>query len=149
MYKYANTEEMANKYIDKIRSVSGKGSTGLTLKDALFNPQYRTATWVSMGYIVFHELTGVNVINLYSHNIFESMSGSGGLTVNQGVQLVGVACLVASSMATLTVRYFGRRTLLIFGHIAIAIVHSMVAIFNIEGNNVGVVCMIILFSFAY
>jgi len=38
---------------------------------------------------------------------------------------------------------------LIFGHIAIAIVHSMVAIFNIEGSNVGVVTMIILFSFAY
>jgi len=81
MYKYATNDKIADVYIAKIRSVSGAGSSGLTLKDALFNPQYRTATWVSIGYIIFHELTGVNVINMYSHNIFESMSGSGGLTV--------------------------------------------------------------------
>ena len=38
MYKYANDDQMALVYIEKIKSISGKKSSGLTLSDALFNP---------------------------------------------------------------------------------------------------------------
>ena len=53
-------------YINKIKRSCGQDSSGLTLKDALFNPEFSGATWVNLGYIVFHELTGINVIMLYS-----------------------------------------------------------------------------------
>ena len=70
VYKHAKNEDLAKQYLMKIRNTSGKSSSGLTLKDALFNPQYRKATWVNIGYLIFHELTGINVIILYSSTIF-------------------------------------------------------------------------------
>jgi len=42
-------------------------SSGLTLKDAIFDPKYRYSTWINIGYIAFHELTGINIIRLYSN----------------------------------------------------------------------------------
>ena len=51
-----------DEYITHLKSISGSDSSQLTIKDALVNPMYRTATWVNVGYIVFHELTGVNPI---------------------------------------------------------------------------------------
>ena len=73
MYKYpasgkatpAELEQM----IQKLKFSSGNDTNNLTLKDALWNPTYRMATWVNIGYIIFHELTGINVILLYSNTI--------------------------------------------------------------------------------
>ena len=49
-----------------MKKSTGKDTSKLTLKDALFNDRYKKATWVNIGYIIFHELTGINVIMLYS-----------------------------------------------------------------------------------
>ena len=38
VYKHATTPEIAKQILMKIRNSSGKASSGLTLKDALFNP---------------------------------------------------------------------------------------------------------------
>jgi len=150
MYKYVKDDQTAEKYMERIRSMSGKGSSGLTLRDALFNPQYRKGTWVNIGYMVFHELTGINVINLYSHKIFQDMKANGGgINVRDGVTIVGIANLIASLISTQGVKYIGRRTLLIYGHIGICLAHAGVAIFNIEGENIGVVIMVIVFMLVY
>lgn len=151
MYKYAHDDATAMKYIERINSSSGNKTSDLTLSDALCNPQYRTATWVNVGYIIFHELTGINVINLYCNTIFKSMDkdGTAFFTPRQGVYLVGLSTFLASFMSTQTVRFFGRKPLLIFGHLGIAVVHALVAIFNINGVSIGVVLMILLFIFVY
>jgi hypothetical protein len=49
----------------------GNNTSKKSLKDALFDPEYRRATWVNLGYIVFHELTGINVIMLYSNTMLK------------------------------------------------------------------------------
>ena len=67
VYKHARTEEQADEYIDYLRTKLGSDSSNLTLKDAVANPKYRKATWINIGYIIFHELTGINVIMLYSN----------------------------------------------------------------------------------
>jgi len=67
MYKYAKDDATALIYIEKIKSMSGKGTSELTLKDAMFNPRYRKATWFSFVYVCFHELAGNSLINLYSN----------------------------------------------------------------------------------
>lgn len=151
MYKYANDDDIAQKFIARIRQSSGKKSSNLTLNDALFNEQYRRATWVNIGYIIFHELTGINVINLYCNTIFREMESSGNsfLTPRQGVYLVGVAQFLASFISTQTVKYFGRKPLLLVGHVGIAMVHAGVAIFNIEHIDIGVVIMVLAFMFIY
>ena len=76
LYKYANVENVDD-YIDKIRQNCGGNTSGLTFIDAICHPQYRKATWVNVGYIVFHELTGINVILMYSSQIFKEMHNSG------------------------------------------------------------------------
>jgi hypothetical protein len=67
VYKHARTEQQADLYIDYLRTKLGSDSSSLTLKDAVANPKYRKATWINIGYIIFHELTGINVIMLYSN----------------------------------------------------------------------------------
>ena len=141
---------MAVKYIEQIKSISGQASSGLTLGDALWNPKYRRATWTNIGYIIFHELTGINVITIYCNTIFHNMSsGEGGLSPRTGTYLVGIVNFLASFGSTQTVKYVGRKTLLIYGHIGIALVHSAVAIFSIEEINIGVVAMVMIFMAIY
>lgn len=101
--------------------------------DATSNPKYRKATWVNIGYIIFHELTGINVIMLYSTEIFKTMKNSEGentIEPRTGTILVGFVDVVAATMAFYVVKRLGRRTLLLWGHIGIAICHGLVAYFN-------------------
>ena len=69
VYKNCNMTNV-DEYIERIRSCCGSDSTGLTIKDALVDPQYRRATWTNIGYIMFHELTGIMVVIMYSNFIF-------------------------------------------------------------------------------
>jgi len=48
-----------------------------------------------------------------------------------------------------TVKVLGRRILLILGHIGMAIVHCLVAIFEINGSNIGVLINVMLFLAIY
>ena len=128
------TEDNQDLYVEKIRQSSGSDFSGLTVKDALVDPQYRTATWVNVGYIIFHELTGINVINLYSTTIFKNMQTPGQktwLTPRRGTYLVGATQVVFCLSTSYIVKCFGRKTLLIWGHIAIAVIHASVGVFNI------------------
>ena len=77
---YAHCDDVASQdYCIKILKDSmGQGSSGLTLKDGLLDERYRRATWINFTYIIFHELTGINVINLYSSQMLREMQGHGG-----------------------------------------------------------------------
>lgn len=70
----------------------GKSSSDLTLCDGTCNPRYKTATWVNFFYMIFHELTGINVINMYSNTMFADMQKEGAaFTPRQGTYLTGCA----------------------------------------------------------
>jgi Na+/melibiose symporter-like transporter len=120
----------------------------LTLKDALFHPMYRRATWINIVYIIFHELTGINVINLYSNQIFDQMKSSE-FTPRRGTELISVVSLIAALTALWLIKSVGRRPLIIWGHALIAIVHFGVVIFTKRNNETGVLIMIMLFIFIY
>ena len=138
--------------IATLKKTMGKGSSNLTLRDALFNPQYRNATWVNFVYIIFHELTGVNVINLYSNQMLKQMqeSGSTSLSPKAGTYIIGVVESVSALFASLVmIKMFGRRTLVLWGHAAMGLAHLFIAIFNNKGNNTGVIIMMNLFMVAY
>lgn len=128
MYKYpasgkatpAELEQM----IQKLKFSSGNDTNNLTLKDALWNPTYRMATWVNIGYIIFHELTGINVILLYSNTI---LAKSGKFKPRTGTQIIGDIDVFGTFCSIFAVKYFGRRTLVVWGHLAIALAHFGVA----------------------
>jgi hypothetical protein len=46
----------------------------VTLKEAFISdPKYTKATWVNIWNIFFHEMTGINVILLYSNTILRNI----------------------------------------------------------------------------
>jgi hypothetical protein len=46
----------------------------VSIIQALYDHKYRVATWITLIYIIFHELTAINVIMLYSKTIFKNMN---------------------------------------------------------------------------
>lgn len=69
VYKHCNPKNV-DQYIAFLRKSCGKKSSGYTIADALTHPNCRKCTWTNIGYIIFHELTGINVILIYSNQIF-------------------------------------------------------------------------------
>jgi hypothetical protein len=150
VYKYCNSEEAEEKYYQHIKRNCSEGSSGLTYADALCNAQYRKSTWVNVGYIIFHELTGINVVMLYSTTMLQEMhKAGGGISPRGGTYLVGLANVFGACCSVYCVKTFGRKTLLIWGHLGIAVCHTMVGIFNNMENNNGVVAMIMCFIIIY
>ena len=73
LYKHVKYDRDADEYIRIITMTISVGSGESTLTDGLCNPRYRIASWIGIIYMVFHELTGINVINIYSNKMFEDM----------------------------------------------------------------------------
>lgn len=117
----------------------------------MVNPRYCKATWVNIAYIIFHELTGINVIMLYSNQLFKQMASSGDalLTPRQGTYLVGIVNALASLLSTQIVKCFGRRTLVIWGHLGMAGTHAAVGYFASQSMNTGVIVGVLVFLMVY
>jgi hypothetical protein len=150
VYKYCDTPEKEEEYYNYIKSKCGKSSSNLNFNDAVCNPQYRGATWVNVGYIIFHELTGINVIMLYSSTMFKQMNkDGGGITPREGTYLVGIVNMLASLVSVGLVKYFGRKTLVVWGHLLIAGIHAATGLLNNQGNSTGVICCVLAFLCVY
>ena len=102
-------------------------------------------------YIIFHELTGINVVLMYSSTILENILGNdpGSFNARQGTYLVATANLLASFTSIFTVRKFGRRTLLLVGHFSIFVSYMLMGTFVITSIDYGVLVMICVFLFCY
>lgn len=130
---------------------SQKETTSASLKEAFFtNKEYTRGSWVNIGNIIFHELAGINVINLYSNTILNNiLSDDAKFTPRQGSYVIGVVQAIASGFCLWTLKTFGKRPLLIWGHLGIAASHFMVAIFTIKEIDIGVLTMICVFICIY
>ena len=104
-----------------------------------------------MIYMVFHELTGINVILAYSNTILKNILGdkTSGFNARTGTYCISLVNFFSSFVSIFVVRAFGRRILLFWGHTGIFVAHLMVAIFTITGVNAGVLIMICFFLFVY
>ena len=128
---------------------SQKATSTVTIKQIFTDPDYTGATWVNLWSVIFHELTGINVIFLYSHTILEQVLKNSTITPNEGVYAIFIINSIASAVAIWTVRTFGRRPLLLFGYSAICITHCILATFILIEFNVGVVLMMCVFMAIY
>lgn len=101
MYKEAKNDKDADERIEFIRGTLGESTSDLKLSDGLCNPRYRQATWINIGYMIFHELAGINVINMYSNTMFHKMQNNGAsFTPREGTYLIGVIQVLATAMST-------------------------------------------------
>jgi SP family arabinose:H+ symporter-like MFS transporter len=152
LYKHATTDEDCDDYIDHLRRNMGKNSSNLTLSDALFDPKYRKATWVNIGYMFFHEVTGYNIILLYSSSIFAKIKNSHGehsFKGRLGTEIIGVINVIFAVLALYLVKKVGRRVLLIWGHLGMAVSFGLFAYFSTYNNDKGALAMIMFFLMFY
>jgi len=101
------------------------------LLQCVIDPRYRSATWVALIIIIFHELSGINAVLAYSHTMLQKMDvdGKAFITPKQGTYLIGLTNYFGSLIAIYPVKTFTRRNLLIVGHIFIALAHFLVGMF--------------------
>ena len=124
----------------------------MSLKNAFVKDErYVRASWVNIINIVFHELTGINVILIYSNTILVKIIGddSSGFTPRQGTYVIGLVNLLSSLVSVFTIKTFGRRFLLLWGHLFITICHFCIGLFIIIDFNYGTLSFICLFLFVY
>ena len=57
--------------------------------------------------------------------------------------------MMSSLMSTQVVKCFGRRTLVIWGHLGMAVTHALVGYFSANGVDLGVVIGILVFLIVY
>jgi len=70
-------------------------------------------------------------------------------TPRTGTYIIASSNLLAFVMAIWTIKSFGRRPLLLYGHIGIAIAHALIGWFIIIGFDIGIVAMICIFIWIY
>ena len=64
------SEQQVNEIVEFYRAKIEKKTSSITLKQAFVtDPKYTGASRVNFVHVMFHELTGINVINAYSNII--------------------------------------------------------------------------------
>jgi len=108
--------------------------------------KYKKGTLIIIILIIFHELTGINAILLYSNTMFRQM----GLAKPRiGTYLLGIAQILGLTIAILILKKIGRRNLLIVGHFLMATCHFLVGMFAYENMSIWVAVMMMCFIFTY
>lgn len=87
----------------------------------------------------------------YSNTILEDInsSSSGGLDPTTGTVLIGVVNFIGAMFATLPLKYFGRKTILIAGHISMVVSLVIVGILSLMNQNTLVLVFIFVFLVSY
>lgn len=71
-----------------MESCSQKDTSTISLKQAVSSEMYRRGTWITLILIIFHELTGINAILLFSNTMFKQ---TGLENPRNGTYLLGIA----------------------------------------------------------
>jgi hypothetical protein len=131
-----------------LTSTLSKGTSKITLRDAFTADKYKTASWINVADIAFHELTGINSIIIFSNTILATIT-DGGLSPRVGTAIIGFVNFASAASAFLVLQRIGRRPLLIWGHTGIAIAHILIGIMTILAFNYGVLIGICVFIVIY
>ena len=152
IYKTGDNVELAEEIKDFISSTIQKQSTSVTYKEAFCSDErYKRASWINVGYIIFHELSGINVILTYSNTILENILGdsTSGFNARTGSYCISLTNAGSSLASIWFVKTFGRKILLLYGHVGICIAYILCAIFTMTQVNYGSLGMICFFLFSY
>ena len=113
--------------------------------------RFARSSWVNVVNMINHELTGINVIMAYSNTILTNILGDAktGFNARQGSFIIAVISTLSTVAGIWTCRFIGRRTLLLWGHVGIAIAYFGVGLFTILEINYGVLGMMCFFLLAF
>ena len=88
---------------------------------------------------------------MYSNTILETILGTNpsGFNARQGTYMISCVTLVSGALSIFTVRQFGRKPLLLIGHVGICLSHLLIGIFIVTDVDYGVLVMMCMFLFIY
>ena len=100
----------------------------------LTSEEFRKATWVCIAIAVYNMMSGVNIINGYSTQIFDKIGEDGTFSTSQKNYFVGCSGFLGAFFSNFTVAFLTRRTILIGGHTLMGIFLLLIAIFIVQKN---------------
>ena len=114
IYKTENDEQV-EEIANFIKSTIQKETSSVSARDAFCsNPNYTKASWVNIAHIVFHELTGINVIQLQSNVLLKKVTaGSSTFTPRLGSIIISAFNMFGAMASFPIVAKFGRKPILI------------------------------------
>ena len=151
VYKTGGSDDNAWRIYHHVAQNSATETVDASLVEAFVTDEmHRRASWVAVAIIFFSELTGFQAIVLYSNIIFADILGPDAkITPRQGTYIIAAVNFVASIASIATVRAFGRRPLLIFGHVGVAVCHGLLGLFIVSGHGLAVLITMCLFMIIY
>jgi sugar porter (SP) family MFS transporter len=112
----------------------------------LFHKPYLKLVLVGIGVGMFNQLSGINIVNYYSTDIFREAGFSGESAFSQTV-LIGLVNLVFTIVGMALIDRLGRKFLLYTGGIGMPVFLGLFSWAYISGNTQGYVLLISLLGF--
>ena len=133
-----------------MRSTIQKETSKVTLTEAFCtNRLYRRASIVALVQIIFHELTGINVVGMYSNTILHEITAGSAIDPRIGAIILGTVSVIGGLASFKVLKTWGRRPLLIFGYVGISMCHIAIGFLTIYKVDIANLCCLCLFMFLY
>ena len=135
MYHTQGNENIEKNIIESIKQTQNNETNKVTLKEAFITDErYTRASWVAVLLVFFIILNGYVAVFMYANQLFTEFLGDDSfIKPRDAVYCLSATQFAASLVSFWTVNMFGRRTLLLFGHMSVALILSSIGfcvIFN-------------------
>jgi sugar porter (SP) family MFS transporter len=112
----------------------------------LFHKPYLKLVLIGIGVGMFNQLSGINIVNYYSTDIFREAGFSGESAFYQTV-LIGITNLIFTILGMSLIDKFGRKFLLYCGGIGMPVFLGMFSWAYLSGNTSGYILLISMLGF--
>ena len=141
-------EEYAAGTLKDLEQVSSEGTKEFTIS-SLFSKELRGVLLIGVVLSVFQQWCGINVIFNYAHEIF-SAAGYEVSDVLMNIVVTGCTNVVFTFVAIYTVDRWGRRTLMLFGSSALALIYFCMGCGYLWGlGGWPMLCLVVLAIASY
>lgn len=118
----------------------------LSRYSVLFHKPYLKLVLIGIGVGMFNQLSGINIVNYYSTDIFREAGFSGESAFSQTV-LIGLVNLIFTIVGMSLIDKFGRKFLLYVGGIGMPVFLGLFSLAYITGHTQGYILLISLLGF--
>lgn len=112
---------------------------------AICDPEYRMAAWIAMALGFFQQMCGLNALVLYSSNVFDPL----GIDPVKGTVLINTLSWLTTPFTGMLLKCFGRRTMLVWAYIAMAVLGTGMSIAVLTDHNTIMLFVTCFFCIAF
>lgn len=101
----------------------------------------------------FNQFTAIGPVNIFATTLLQVLkdatNGQFPVTPKIGAFIIGLVNLIFAALSVIPINYFGRRPLLIFGQVFMAISHLLIGIFYITEQYLALFIFILVFIMVF